>query len=83
MPCASRHTHNFAIFFLINSVFEVYSGYLPEGTSLILTNMILGQMSSPFNIYPMTAIKYGTLSYEVLVLRNEERKRREEGERRR
>jgi hypothetical protein len=59
---------------------------MPEGTDLILTNMILGQMSSPFNIYPMIAIKHSTLSHEVLVLKEEKRKkereRKKEGERR-
>lgn len=44
---------------------------MPEGTGLILTNMILGQTSLPFHIYTMTAIKHSALSYEVLVLINE------------
>lgn len=39
-----------------------------EETGLILTNMILDQMSLTFNIYPTTAIKYSTLSSEILVL---------------
>jgi hypothetical protein len=65
---------------------------LPEGTGLILTNMISGQMSLPFYIYTMTAIKYSALSYEVLVLINEggrakgrqrRRKGRREGEKQR
>lgn len=53
---------------------------MPEGTGLILTNMISGQMSLPFHIYTMTAIKHSALSYEVLVLINEGGGRGEEKE---